>query len=412
MPDSSLPAILYVVHRLPYPPDKGDRIRAFHLLRFLARRSRVYLACLADEPVSEESVAELSRYCERLVVVRLEQRSRWARALASAARGRTISEGAFHSPRLRNAIRGWAREVPFHASMASASSVAWYLRCQELRRVPAVVDLVDVDSQKWLDYAESSQAPISWLYRTEGRRLRHLEKELPTWVKASTLVSNAEVELYRQFATTAEVHAITNGVDLEFFQPVEPVEPENGCVFVGALDYPPNVDAACWFSREVWPHLHRRHSKARLRLVGRRPVDSIWQLAEVAGVEVVGQVPDVRPYLVQAAVVVAPLRIARGIQNKVLEGMAMGKPVVASPQVVSGLKNRLDVPVLIAESPAEWTELVGRLLESELLRRQLGAAGRRYVENQHDWERCLEPLGCLLGLKDSRSDGFVNGIHR
>lgn len=270
--------------------------------------------------------------------------------------------------------------------------------------MPAVVDLVDVDSQKWLDYAESSQAPISWLYRTEGRRLRHLEKELPTWVKASTLVSNAEVELYRQFATAAEVHAITNGVDLEFFQPAQPGEPENGCVFVGALDYPPNVDAACWFSREVWPHLHRRHSKARLRLVGRRPVDSIWQLAEVAGVEVVGQVPDVRPYLVQSAVVVAPLRIARGIQNKVLEGMAMGKPVVASPQVVSGLKNRLDVPILLASTPSEWIELVDRLLRSQPLRRQLGVAGRQYVEMHHDWERCLEPLGHLLSLNGHPSE--------
>jgi sugar transferase (PEP-CTERM/EpsH1 system associated) len=209
------------------------------------------------------------------------------------------------------------------------------------------------------------------------------------------------VELYRGFASAAKVHAITNGVDLDYFQPAEPVAAEDGCVFVGALDYPPNVDAARWFCREVWPRLHRRHPGTRLRLVGRQPVDAIWQLAEVGGVEVVGQVPDVRPYLVRSAVVVAPLRIARGVQNKVLEGMAMGKPVVASPQVVSGLKSRHDIPIRLASSPAEWMEWVGRLLESEPLRRQLGAAGRHYVERHHEWERCLEPLGRLLGLDDN-----------
>ena len=236
------------------------------------------------------------------------------------------------------------------------------------------------------------------MYRTEGTRLRELEQTLPSWARAITLVSDAEADLFRQFCSWDGVHAVTNGVDLDYFRQADPPPEENGCVFVGALDYRPNVDAACWFSKEVWPQIRRRHPEARLRLVGRQPVAEVCRLAKVPGVEVVGQVPDVRPYVAAAAVAVVPLRIARGIQNKVLEAMAMAKPVVASPQGLTGLTSKLDLPALTASERLEWVEHVVRLLENSALRRQLGDAGRSYVEDHHDWEHCLEPFGPLLGL--------------
>jgi sugar transferase (PEP-CTERM/EpsH1 system associated) len=395
--DRARPDVLYLAHRFPYPPDKGDRIRTFHVLRSLAPRAAVHLACLADEPPAEEAIAALRAYCERLAVVRLGPWSRWPRTVAALALGRTATVGAFASPALSATLRRWARQTRFHAALASASSMVPYLRRTELRDVPAVIDLVDVDSEKWLDYARVDRGPKAWLYRTEGHRLRRLEQGLPDWARAVTVVSEAEAALYRGFQPTDRVHAITNGVDLETFRPV-PGTVERGVVFVGALDYRPNVDGACWFCQEVWPAIRRRDPEATLSLVGRRPTDAVRRLGREPGVEVVGQVPDVRPYLAGAAVAVVPLRIARGVQNKVLEALAMGKAVVASPPALEGLRAVPGVHALSASTPAEWAGQVSRLLDDEHLRRQFGSAGRRYVEEHHRWETCLEPFGKLLGL--------------
>jgi sugar transferase (PEP-CTERM/EpsH1 system associated) len=390
--------VLYVVHRVPCPPDKGDRIRAFHILRHLSRRADVHLACLADEPVPDAARSALGQLCARVAVVRLGRRSRWARALGSLAAGGSISQGAFSSPELVRVVRRWAGETRFRASLASASSVAPYLRVPELAGVPAVVDLVDVDSQKWFDYAADARGPRAWLYRLEGRRLRRCERTLAGWARAVTVVSEHEASLFHHLVRDAGVRVIANGVDQEYFRPHDGPEGGSGCVFVGALDYHPNVDAACWFARDVWPAVHGRHPAARLRLVGRRPTPKVLRLGELPGVEVVGQVPDVRPYVAAAAVAVAPLRIARGVQNKVLEAMAMARPVVASPQALAGLGDRPDLPALRAESIPAWVDSLCDLLDDAPRRRRLGLAGREYVERHHDWERCLEVFLPLLSL--------------
>jgi polysaccharide biosynthesis protein PslH len=391
------PNVLYMVHRVPYPPDKGDRIRAFHLLRFLARQSGVHLACLADEPVEGDVLATLQRYCERVAIVPVG-RERWLRGLSSVLRGHTITEGVFHSPVLAATVRQWARETDFHVCLASASSMVPYLRMAELDTVPAVVDLVDVDSQKWLDYAAASRGPRAWLYRLEGYRLRRLETALPAWASAVTLVGRAETDLYRRFCAKGPVHVVTNGVDLEYFQPC-PDSSAEGCIFVGSLDYRPNVDGANWFCREVWPEIIRARPDAKLRLVGRRPALAVRRLTALPGVELIGQVPDVRPQLAASAVVVVPLQIARGVQNKVLEALAMGKATVASPQALAGLGTKPGVHLIEAASRQRWVESILRLLGDQELRRALGAAGRRYVEEHHRWLRCLEPFGRLLGLE-------------
>jgi sugar transferase (PEP-CTERM/EpsH1 system associated) len=265
----------------------------------------------------------------------------------------------------------------------------------ELKAIPAVIDLVDVDSQKWLDYAAVSRSPRSWLYSLEGRRLRRLEQELPAKARAVTLVSEAEANLFRQFAGTGRILVVTNGVDLEYFQPAEEAK-ESGCVFVGALDYLPNVDGIKWFCEAVWPEIHRFHPEARISLVGRRPTPAVRRLADLPGVNVVGQVPDVRPYYARAAVVVAPLRLARGVQNKLLEALAMGKALVASSATLAGLKTQADVHLLRADSADEWQKAIRQLLGDRSLRQRFGAAGRRYVEENHNWDRCLELLAEVL----------------
>lgn len=396
---TSRPTLLFLVHRVPFPPDKGDRIRTYQFLRYLAERADVYLACLADEPVENYVSETLNRLCKRVAIAEVQGCWRWARAMASVAVGRTATEGAFSSAKLRGIVRQWATELRFDVAVATSSSMIPYLQLPELEQVPAVVDLIDVDSQKWFDYASSSRGPRSWMCRLEGRRLRRLEQRLPARTSAVTLVSEAEVAIYRQFCAEGRVQAVGNGVDLEYFQP-RAADDEKGCVFLGALDYWPNVEGISWFCREVWPNVRRRQPEATLQLVGRRPGSAVLRLQEIPGVEVVGQVPDVRPYLANAALSVVPLRIARGVQNKVLESMAMGKATVVSPQALEGIAAQPGEHLLQANTPEQWVATLSNLLVDSAARQRLGQAGRDFTESNHHWAKCLQPLEELLGLTE------------
>ena len=390
------PNILYLTHRVPYPLDKGDRIRSFNILKYISQRASLHLASLSDEDVAPTTVTALESYCARLAIIPIGL-GRWPNAARSFLFGRTVTEGAFRSRAMQAQLTDWARETRFDAMIMSSSGMMSYRqRERELRGVPAVMDLVDVDSQKWFDYSASSLGPKAWLYRTEGRRLREFEREIARQVRAVTVISEAEAEIFRAFGPSDAVRVVHQGCEVS--QVIAPPADSETCTFVGALDYLPNVDGIGWFAREVWPAIHRRRPTARLEVVGRKPVAAVQALASLPGVTVVGPVPDVRPYLDRSAVVVVPLRIARGVQNKVLEAMAAGRAVVSSPQALTGLKAEPGVHVLTAASPDEWEHLLLRVLDDSGLRAGLGSAARRYVEEHHSWESCLKPLDELLGL--------------
>ena len=384
---------LYLTHRVPYPPDKGDRIRNFHLLRQLSRRAEVWLGCLADEPVSADTMAELNRHCERVAVVPVSGKRRWVRAGLSFVGGQSLSEGAFAEPALAKVIREWTAETRFDSVTVSASSLVPYLRRNGLENTPAVVDLVDVDSQKWSDFAATKRGPKRWLYEWEAARVRNLERSLPAWVRAVGLVSRAEADVYDGFAGAGSATVALNGVDLDYFQ-VGPVPRVSSAIaaFVGALDYLPNVDAAVWFARDVWPLIRAKYPAAEFHLIGRKPTPEVQALAAHPGVKLIGQVPDVRPHLAEATVAVVPLRLARGLQNKVLEALAMGKAVVAAPAALAALKTEPGTHLLSATTPEEWANAVCGLFASPERVRELGANGRRFVEVHHHWEHCLQPL--------------------
>jgi sugar transferase (PEP-CTERM/EpsH1 system associated) len=382
--------ILYLTHRVPFPPDKGDRIRNWNILRFLAERFPVWLGCLSDEPLPAEHEQVLRKTTQQMGIVPIG-RERWVRGLGHMLRGRSISEGMFWSPRLANLLAEWGKSVRFRTAIISASSLVPYLKHPILSHTTKIVDLVDVDSQKWFDYAAKARFPRSVVYRLEGQRVRKLEQGLPTWVDGVLLVSDAEAELYRSFASSGHVRVVTNGVDLEYFRPLE-VDLEPVCTFVGALDYPPNVDAAEWFATEVWPAVRTTRPDLRFRLVGRNPSSRVLALKSIAGIEVVASVPDVRPWLARSTVVVVPLRIARGLQNKVLEALAMAKACVVSPKALAGVKARPGSELLAVETPEEWVAAILRLFHDSSLRRTLGEAGRQYVQTHHSWAACLNPL--------------------
>jgi len=383
--------VLFLTHRVPFPPDKGDRIRTYHLLRQMVQHGEVWLGCLADEPVPPETLAALNSLCARVAIVPVGRWTRWAKAAWKLAKGRSLSEGLFASRELTHVLRKWAKEASFTTVVASSSALAPYLRDRALAGIPAVVDLIDVDSQKWSDFAAASRPPKKWLYQLEAARVRKLEKWLAGWVRAASVVSRAEADVYDSFTHVGAATIATNGVDLEYFAPVD-CEAQPALAFVGALDYLPNEDAAVWFSREVWPAIRAKFPTAEFRIIGRNPSPAVRSLTDIPGVNLVGQVPDVRPFVCSAAVVVVPLRLARGVQNKVLEAMAMAKAVVAAPASLVALQTVPGMHLLSASTPQEWIEAVCELLADPGRCEQLGRAARKYVEEHHHWERCLQPL--------------------
>ena len=383
--------VLYITHRVPFPPDKGDRIRNYHILRQLARHHIVDLACLADEPVSDDTRKTLAELCDRMSIIPVSRFGRLVTAGLSVCSGRSISEGAFWSSELQRIVQDWHREKPYDAAIISASSLVPYLRTPAFAKVPAFVDVVDLDSQKWRDFAATASWPKSWLYRWEGARVRSVEADLLKWAEAATLVSRAEADLFDTVAGTGSATVATNGVDLEYYQPGDGPT-QRACAFVGALDYLPNVDAAIWFADEVWPQLRAKHPDAEYWLIGRKPTAAVQALATRPGIRLIGQVPDVRPHLAAAAVAIVPMRLSRGLQNKVLEALAMAKATVVAPPALAALKTVPGTHLLSAETAHEWVEAVSGLFDNPERRRELGRAGRQFVEEHHHWETCLRPL--------------------
>jgi sugar transferase (PEP-CTERM/EpsH1 system associated) len=336
--------------------------------------------------------------------------------MKSLAAGRSATEALFYSHALVQTLKEWTSNTEYDAVVAYCSSMGQYLRLIPHCRESAIVDLVDVDSQKWFDYASHMVGPLRWLYRLEGRRVRQLENEVAAQSKAIAVVSDAEATLLGQSCRLASIVAIPNGVDIEYFQPTVGLgessaatagEKDHSCVFVGALDYRANVDGITWFCHEVWPKVCRRFPDARFTVVGRRPVSAVRRLGKYPNIELIGEVSDVRPYLQQACVVLVPLRIARGIQNKVLEALAMEKAVIASPQALQGLGAVVGQHVYAAGTADEWLKQITSLFSDRISRSQLGTAGRLYVTNRHQWEKCLQPFAELLDLTRSDKDQFV-----
>jgi sugar transferase (PEP-CTERM/EpsH1 system associated) len=387
--------ILYLVHRLPYPPNKGDKVRSYHLLRHLAQRHEVLLGTFVDDPDDEAHVATVRTWCADLMAVRLNP---WRARLASLSglwRDQPLTLAYY-----RNAeLMAWVLAQRVDAVVVFSSSMAQYA---EALTVPMLVDFVDVDSAKWTDYAKARRWPMSWLYRREGARLLAYERGVAARAQRSFFVTDKETAMFAGLAPecAARVQAVGNGVDTAYFAPdparASPFEPgEIPLVFTGAMDYWPNADAVAWFAAEMLPSLRQRWPQARLSIVGRSPSPAVQALAGDA-VRVTGTVADVRPWLQHAAVVVAPLRLARGIQNKVLEAMAMGRPVVAAATCVEAIDAEAGLHLEAAAQPADYVRLIDALLAAPARAERLGGAARACVESRYGWAARLAPIDGFL----------------
>ncbi len=387
--------LLFLAHRIPYPPDKGDKIRSWHLLRHLAENWAVHLGAFVDDPEDWRHASKLAEVCADLKLVPLDPGRRKWHSLAGLATGEALTLPYYRDA----ALTAWVRDklaTGVSAAVVYSSAMAQYV--MDARDIRRIMDFVDIDSDKWRQYAPTKPWPLSWLYRREARRLLAWERRVAGEFDAGLFVSESEAADFRRLApeSAGKIGHFNNGVDAAYFSP-EPARPspfaagERALVFTGAMDYWPNVDAVVWLAREVLPVLRGRHPDLVFYIVGSRPSAEVRALAG-AGVKVTGRVEDVRPYLAHAAAVVAPLRIARGIQNKVLEAMAMARSVVCSPQALEGIHAQLETEVLRADGAAAFAAAVEQVLAGQ----DCGPAARARVLADYTWPASLAGVDARL----------------
>ena len=391
--------LLLLIHRIPYPPNKGDKIRSYHLLKHLAKHYRVHLATFVDDPDDWQYVPHVEALCASSHFARMKPLLARVKSLGALLKNRSLSLEYYRDAKLARWVRDTVAAHGIERVLVFSSAMAQY--ADSYRQARRVVDFVDVDSDKWRQYADKKSFPMSWLYGYEAARLLDYERQVARDYDASLFVSAPEAALFRQLApeSGAKIGHFSNGVDTDYFTPeaayASPYQPgERALVFTGAMDYWPNVDAVQWFCDNVFPALRERFPELSFYIVGSRPNPAVQALGQRDGVTVTGTVPDVRPYIAHAAVAVAPLRIARGIQNKVLEAMAMARAVVVSPQALEGIDAEPGSELVLAEDAAAFIDAVNVLLASQDgALEAIGLAARAKVQRRYSWSSNLACIG-------------------
>lgn len=394
--------ILFLAHRLPWPPDRGDKIRSYNILRYLCARARVHLLAFAED-VQEIAAADELRPHVASVHVEWRTSIPGPSVLGALLTGQAASVAMFASRSMHRRVAQLLEQEDIGTIFAFSGQMAQFVPAATSTRF--LMDFVDVDSEKFAAYARSGPHLLRWLYRREARLLGRFERAVAARAHRSLFVSAAESALFSGLSglDPDRIMAIENGIDLDQFRPygdfapLDPVRRGEGpmLVFTGQMDYRPNVDAVMDFARNMLPVLRHVRSDIRFAVVGRNPPADVERLADLPGVIVTGAVPDVRPWLAAADVVVAPLRIARGIQNKVLEAMAMARPVVASPGAAEGIDAESGRDFVVAEGDAMTTSILTLLGDQERALK-IGRQGRTRVEKRYRWEERLAPLDGLL----------------
>ncbi len=391
--------LLYLTHRIPYPPNKGDKIRSYHLLQHLRKHFKVYLGTFIDDEQDWQYVNHVNSLCEETCFIRLDPLLARMRSLIYLFSSMPLSLPYYRSSKLSTWVSNQLSSGTIKHTVVFSSAMAQYI--SETGIACSVIDFVDVDSDKWSQYASTKVWPQKWVYQREANLLLEYEKYVTKKCSYATFVSEKEAGLFKQLSPEVEnkITYFNNGVDTEYFSPSQnfanPYKPNTRVlVFTGAMDYWPNVDAVRWFAAELFPAICTKIPDLEFYIVGARPTKTVLELSAIPGVVVTGSVDDVRPYLAFSEIAIAPLRIARGIQNKVLEAMAMEKLVVASPQALEGITAIPGIELFVADGAEAYIDHVISLLENP--RMEPGKAARRRVIEDYNWDKNLSRIDRLL----------------
>jgi sugar transferase (PEP-CTERM/EpsH1 system associated) len=392
--------ILFLSQRVPYPPNRGDKITTWRLIERMRRRHEVRVVAFAHDARDEQAVRELEALGFPVSPFRLHGSLARLSALPLLATSRPLTLGVYGSRALQHEVDRLAASSDL--AYAYSSSMGAFL--EPHAGLTRIMHFGELDSDKWRQYAERSGWPMSWVYRREQRTLLEFERRVARSFSANVVCTPLEREVFQREIPGAPCEVLRNGVDLAHFAPAWQGREPAHVVFTGVMDYLPNAEGCAWFVREILPRVRAAHPRVRFSIVGAHPTAAVRRLARVPGVEVTGFVPDTRDWLRRASVAIAPLRIARGIQNKVLEALAMGLPLVGTRAATQGVEGVSGRDFLVEDEPGRFAEALCSLLAHPEQALELGRAGRRFVAATYDWERVFEPLDGLLD-RCSRAGG-------
>lgn len=404
--------ILFLSHRIPYPPDKGDKIRSFNELKYLSGNHDLYLGTLVDQEDELEYVRPLEELCKQIHAVPVNTKLQYLRNLVST---KPFSVSHFYHKDLQKYVDRTIQNRKIEAIICFCSSMAEYLfknttfRENGLKGKKLIMDYVDLDSDKWAQYAKYSGFPLNVIYRTEKRRLLAYEIKINQLFEHSIFVSSREARMFGKLNPDSKsVQVICNGVDFGYFAPKRRNEGSIGLkmgskaknapalVFTGVMDYFANEDGVRWFCEEIFPKIRSMIPETQFYIVGNRPTNGVWRLSEIDGVTVTGYVDDIRVYYWMADVCVMPLRIARGLQNKVLEAMATGNAVVATSNASDGIICENNGDIVIADEPEKFAEEVIGLIRNENRRIEIGGRAVENIRTNYSWEANLKAFDEIL----------------
>lgn len=393
--------LLFLVHRIPYPPNKGDKIRSFNILRYMAANYQIHLGCFIDDTRDWQHTKALTQYSGNTFFAKLVPWWAKIKSLLGIMRGEALSLSYYKNAQLQ----AWVDHTIAHYKITKifvfSSTMAQFVE-KHAGQHQIVIDFVDVDSDKWLQYSGTHHGIMRWVYRRESQYLLAYEQHIARCFDRCMFVSEQECQLFAKLTknVSEKLVPLTNGVDLLYFNPTlnfaTPYPPaEKPLVFTGAMDYWANIDAVIWFSHAIFPYLRTMDRSIKFYIVGSNPAQEVLKLAKLDGIVVTGWVDDIRPFLAYAKVCVAPLRIARGIQNKVLETMAMAKPLVATTNAMEGIMVSNAFANFVNDDAKEFARLVHKYLDNNEAKQQ-GILFRHWVEENYNWDVTLKTMTRLF----------------
>ncbi|MCY2959944.1 MAG: TIGR03087 family PEP-CTERM/XrtA system glycosyltransferase [Planctomycetota bacterium] len=384
--------ILFLAQRVPYPPNRGDKITTWRLVERLGRAHQVRIVAFAHDEKDVAAAEELRGKGFETVAVPYRDRAAKLGALPLLLTRKPLTLGVYGSSAVQEAVDRLAPESDL--AYAYSSSMGAFL--ERHPRLPRIMHFGELDSDKWRQYAERTGFPMRLVYAREHRTLLEFERRIARSFAANVVCTPLEKAVFEREIPGATATVLRNGVDLAYYAPRWAGRDPNAIVFTGVMNYLPNAEGCVWFVREILPLVRREVPAATFAIVGSHPTPEVQRLAEVPGVEVTGFVDDTRTWLGKASLSVAPLRIARGIQNKVLEAMAMGLPVVGTTCATQGVEGVDRRDFRVQDEPAGFARDVVDLLRSPERALDLGRAARRFVEATYDWEVVFRPLDELV----------------